>query len=487
VRSVLALVGVVVAAGLWAGATPAVASAASDVPSPTVTGPITGGSHGFPYDSTVVDLARFGYTEQEFFYSGTARAFTNVGALGSDGRWSVTPSSTAGYETRLLVRRPVNPKRFNGTVIVEWLNVSTGADVGVGWSAALTELLRDGFAWVGVSAQTVGVNGLPPGNPLGNAGALKVWDPARYGSLVHPGDSYSYDIFSQAGRALSHPNGVDPLGSLRVQHLIAAGESQSAARLTTYYDAVQPRANVYDGFLIISRGDGSTPLSQAPQPAIATPRPLAFRSDLRVPVLAYETETDLIFLGYFNSRQPDNPFFRDWEVAGSTHVDLYTLTNVSRDIAKSLPGATMPTCALPLNDGPGHFVQADASQELREWVSGGTPPPVAPRLDVVNAGATKVIVRDSLGNAVGGIRLPQLQVPTAAYSGLGNSGANPFCVLFGTTAPFDAGTLASLYPNHGRYVSRVAGAAIHDVAAELLLPADARQIVEQAAESGIGR
>jgi hypothetical protein len=116
--------------------------------------------------------------------------------------------------------------------------------------------------------------------------------------------------------------------------------------------AIQPLAAVCDGFLIISQGDGSTALCQAPQPAIPTPRPLAFRNDLCVPVLAYETETDLVLLNYVNSRQPDNAFFRDWEVAGSTHVDRYTLTNLVADTARSLPGTTVPTCALPLNDGP---------------------------------------------------------------------------------------------------------------------------------------
>ena len=29
---------------------------------------------------------------------------------------------------------------------------------------------------------------------------LKHADPERYGTLVHPGDSYSYDMYRQAGR-----------------------------------------------------------------------------------------------------------------------------------------------------------------------------------------------------------------------------------------------------------------------------------------------
>ena len=56
------------------------------------------------------------------------RATTRSGALGEDGKWSVTPGTKAAYKTRLIVRTPVDPKKFNGTVIVEWLNVTSGRD-----------------------------------------------------------------------------------------------------------------------------------------------------------------------------------------------------------------------------------------------------------------------------------------------------------------------------------------------------------------------
>ena len=65
------------------------------------------------------------------------------------------------FKTRLLVYRPTNPKKFNGTVIVEWLNVSAGLDAAPDWSAGHVELIREGCAWVGVSAQIVGVEGGP--------------------------------------------------------------------------------------------------------------------------------------------------------------------------------------------------------------------------------------------------------------------------------------------------------------------------------------
>ena len=60
--------------------------------------------------------------------------------------------------------------------------------------------MREGHAWVGVSAQQPGVKALADG------------DAPRYGSLNHPGDRYSFDIFTQAGRALTSHDGAAPLG-----------------------------------------------------------------------------------------------------------------------------------------------------------------------------------------------------------------------------------------------------------------------------------
>ena len=158
---------------------------------------------------------------------------------------TVPPIPTAPYTRREVVYRPTDPKKFNGTVIVEWLNVSGPVDANPDWTLTHNELIRDGFAWVGVSAQAVGVNhsSAPAGRFLPVCPAPG--DPVRYGSLSHPGDSYSYDIFSQAGQAI-RDNSALILGG-RPEKLIAAGESQSAGRMVTYIDAVQPRDDVTTG------------------------------------------------------------------------------------------------------------------------------------------------------------------------------------------------------------------------------------------------
>jgi Alpha/beta hydrolase domain len=101
-----------------------------------------------------------GYREPEVVLSGTANAYNMAEPASNDGKVTATVASSEPWTTRAVVLRPDDPRRFNGTVIVEWLNVSGGADAGADWMLGHTELIREGFAWVGVSAQKVGVDAL---------------------------------------------------------------------------------------------------------------------------------------------------------------------------------------------------------------------------------------------------------------------------------------------------------------------------------------
>ena len=471
------------------------ASSGATVPTPTVTGPITSPGGAFITPPSGLDLSQFGYVEEEFFVAGTARAHTAANPLGSDGNWTALPDgATAAYVTRILVRRPTSPRAFNGTVVVEWLNVSGGLDAAPDWTFVHPLLKRDGYAWVGVSAQFQGVAGT--GGPLGLSLSLKSVSPVRYGPLVHPGDSFSYDMFSQVAEALRHPVGPAPLGGLVPRKLIAVGESQSASRMTTYVNAVHPVAHVYDGFLIHSRGGGASSLSQSPQPSITAPTPSFVRGDIDVPVLIFETETDLISLGYFAARQPDVGNIRLWEVAGTAHDDVYGLSVGPNDPGKAaldttyLPPLTsifgVITCSAPINAGPQHYVLNAALRRLNRWVRTGRVRggPISPRLEIA-PGPPPSIVRDALGNALGGIRTPQVDVPIAALSGLGQTGG-AFCALFGTTVPFDAATLASLYPSHEEYVKAIVRSARKTAKAGFITRIDTTAIKAAAAASNIG-
>jgi hypothetical protein len=280
--------------------------------------------------------------------------------------------------------------------------------------------------------------------------------------------------------------------------VLAEGESQSAFRLTTYVDAIQPLVHVYDGFLVHSRGGGSAPLSQAPQASIATPPVVLFRPHLGVPVLAVETETDLMVLGYLRDQQPDSRGFRLWEMAGTSHADDYLLNVSGTDnggvaadqqafdaMLKPPSGSLAGTCARPVNTGEEHYVLDDASYWLNRWVRTGQAPPRASRLRVNTSTSPPSFVLDGNGNVEGGVRTPAVDVPVATLSGLGQSGTS-FCFLFGTTVPFSAAKLAALYRTHARFVARWAFDTIADVVRGFIRPADAARLIAAALASNVG-
>jgi hypothetical protein len=453
---------------------------------PAVTGPIAG--PGAPFvASTFFDVTALGYVEEEFFLDGAATAFTSAAPLGSDGQWTASPAGiTAPYKTRILVRRPADPRVFSGTVMVEWLNVSGGLDAAPDWIFAHTWMMREGIAWVGVSAQRVGIEG---GGGLGINLSLKAVNPARYGVLVHPGDSFSYDVFSQVAAALR--GNPSPLGGYEPERILAIGESQSAFRLVTYVNAIHPLAEVYDGYFIHSRAGGAAQLAQAPQPVVETPTPAFIRDDLDVPVLTFETESDLFLLDFLPARQPDARLIRLWEVAGTAHADAYQSGLGFNDVGPAAldityaPPTSAPVpgiieCGMPVNQGPQQYVVSAALAALGRWVRGGRAPRRMPRLEVEGS----AFVTDEHGNVLGGVRTPQLDVPIATYSGLGQTGS-AFCFLFGTTVKFDGADLAFLYGSHDRYVARVKRAARRAVRRGAVLPLDAKAIIAAAEASTI--
>lgn len=468
----------------------------ADVPSPEITGPITSPGSAFVGGTTSFDLEEVGYEQAEYFIAGTASAYVNTGPLGKDGVWPVEPGETAEYKTRIIVYRPSNPKRFGGTVFVEWLNVSGGVDAGPDWVQGHVEMIRQGAAWVGVSAQSVGVEGGPP-----LAGVislpLKEVNPARYGTLHHPGDSFCLDMFSQAGQAIRAPDpgGPNPLGTLEPKRVIAVGESQSAFKLTQYVNAVHPLAQVYDGYLIHSRGGLSiTPLSQAPQPMIIPPGDTIIREDVDVPVLIFQTESDLTFLFYFPARQDDSKNVRLWEVAGTAHYDTYGLTvgpadlgtspevaAVVTDLTKPIPG--LLECNVPINSGPQHWVLNAALSKLVRWVKTGKAPKPAPRLDA-NAGPPVTFNVDEHGNTLGGIRTPWVDAPIATFTG--TQAGSLLCMLFGTTTAFDDAKLAQLYPTPKAFTKAHGKALKRAVKKGWILKPDAKLIKQWAKGSGIG-
>ena len=497
--------------------------------SPEVTGPVANTSplrhadHGYPYNATPVDLAKQGYIEEEFFITGTANRYnTPPGERGS------VIDVDHPYATRIVVRRPKQASRFNGTAIVEWYNVSQGHDGEYEWFQSYEHLLRSGYAWVGVSTQAVGVN------------ALKEWSPSRYASLdvsrggTIIGDALSYDVFSEAAVTIRGKGSRDVMGGLRVQRLIATGHSQSAGRLYTYFHSVHPlTSKLYDAVVLHGGGGRVSP-------------------DLNVKVFKYLDESDVI--GQANGRTPDSNGYRQWEIAGSSHLDAQfsrSMAALGLRVSGMRPVEGAPAIGGPSisggdkgngaagngaggeNEGanggcaqppfsrvPSYQVLNAAFDATHRWLAEGVAPPMGPPIELkqlppsatsapVSAapaadtgrgrggrgtGPAWEIVRDELGLARGGIRLAAVAAPIAKNTGdnVGSVGAvagsgERNCRLMGSSEPFDAARLASLYATHDAYVARVKDATEKNLKAGFITKADADATIRDAEKSSIGR
>jgi hypothetical protein len=425
------------------------------VATPTVEGPITGGVHGHALFDSWFDLAPFGYTQSEYFVSGNAASST--GAI------------PAAYKTRIMVSRPVDPARFNGTVLLDCVNVTAQFENAVDTVEASQSLLREGFAIVWVSAQSAGLCCTPL--------TPQVWDPVRYGSLHHPGDDYAADMFSQIAKAMRTRLGVDPLGGLQTQRVLAAGQSQSASKLYSYVNTVQNTTGLIDGFLIHGGGQKT------------------FSVPLSVPVLNLLSDREAK-----NDQPTADPNYRLWEVAGTAHSDFWIgyqseAGQGPRTLADRPPASKADMDAILQTAGnygeqvhpldavciaagatmPMHYATSTAMHDLSEWVRTGTAPANGPRFEF-NADGTLAV--DQYQNTLGGIRLPPIDVRVATYV------TNP-CQLGGITVPFTEAQLRLLYPTFADYFSKMQAATAASLAGGWLLPEDAADLQQRACAAKI--
>lgn len=456
-----------------------------------IEGPVKGGKHGWAFGRPLFDLGAHGYIEEEFFLAGEANTYRQIAGTqwGRDGRWQAEVKSRVPFKTRLLVYRPADPTRFNGTVIVSWNNVTAGFELFGGESA---EILEGGYAFVGATVQRVGVHGFPQNNQ-----GLAAWDPERYGSLSIPTDDISYDIFTQVGRAVGPKReraGIDPLGGLDVRKVIGLGASQSAARLSTYVNAIHPLEHAFDGFMLqiyFGRGmpievgtairnmDFMARLNGTSLPAILREIELVgsnlIRDDLDVPVMVVNSELEAV--ACHGVRQPDTDRFRYWESAGTSHTAHQTQTiraqKYRREFAAEQPVLDdMNRISLtPYYDAALHH--------MNRWVHGGEPPPKQPLIEF--AGDPPDVARDSHGIAKGGIRLPQVEAPVATNSAIPLEPTRGM-VLRGSSRPFDAEELAALYRDEADYLAKFEAAAHRAVKVGVMLPRDVAPAVAEAAQ-----
>jgi len=500
---------------------PSTALAAGDdvtpftVAAPAVTGPIPSTSTSFPFIADGFDVqpaVPAGYEEQEFFISGTARIYeyttSGIRVVAPCPAAVTTGCARVPYTTRMLVKRPIDHRRFSGTVVVEPLNPSAGFDLAPVWDRSRSYLVDTGDVFVGWTSKSVAVN------------ALKGWDPARYAALNWPYapfvpggnsgvfDGITFDIAAQVG-ALFRGNGpASPTRDLAVRRVFEAGFSQDGAFTFTQADVFHALERmpggrgIYDGYFPGGTG-GPSNLDFGLTPAGALPAADArHRMQPReVPVIHVNTETEVALgaAGGLPYRRPDSDRLDDryrlWEVPGGSHVDSGEgIDNIGLDAQELLrmpaPSNNCVHMGLPGIVDPNTFPWRDVANaalaDLTMWVTLGVPPPRAGRVELT-ATTPAAVARDRFGNALGGLRTPFLDVPTATYvpTDTARPGGSFFCVLDGYNVPFDHATLATLYRNHGQYVARVARETAELVAEGFWLPRDARAVIEEAAHADV--
>lgn len=420
------------------------------VPSGHVTGPIgDAGLRGHALFDSPFDLTPLGYKDDEYFVSGVAR--------------NVAGDATAPYTTRIIVTRPIAQPRFNGTVLLDWVNVTAQFENAVDSVEAREMLLRDGYAYVHVSVQKAGICCTPL--------TPKIWDPVRYSALSHPGDDFASDMLSQIARGVRVPNGIDPFAGLAVEHVLAMGQSQSAGKLYDYVSETQASAGVIDGFLIHGGGEKT------------------FETPPSVPVLHLLSDAEASPESHSTSQN-----YRLWEVAGTSHSDFWigyyqelgqgprTLASVPKRPASELEDLNraagnygeqihplQPACILAGGTMPMRYAVSTALHRLDAWVRTGVGPPNGPRF----AFADGMLAKDEHGNTLGGIRLPPIDVPVARYF-------SDSCPLGGFTLPFSDDQLRLLYPTHADYYAKMRTATQASLAAGWLLPEDATDLLRRA-------
>jgi hypothetical protein len=434
-----------------------------------------------PAETTQFPLGPYGYVQQEYLVSGTARG--NMAGFPQHQSYPSLP-----FTTRIIVRRPRDLRRSNGTAVLEWMNVSLQQDTDVDWIEAYREILHAGFTYVGVSVQPTGV-------------PLATEDPVRYGKIHIPpyapnadsvapsqgGPAYGESIFTQVAHALKSPAGRSVLGGRPVHRIIGVGESQSAERISCYLLDAKPVDPVFDAFMV-DHGECAGPTVTAHAP---------FRYRPRVPTMFLD--------GMYESRQGmrNRPHLRIWEIAGASHVDAWIgaygkaehnwdLTGARQAYSQrtagnwGLEGGQGGVCNLFTASGP---VRADelpqqyahdtALAALQSWMTTGHQPATTPPLKfdphgkAATNGASGGVATDRFGNPLGGLRLPQIEVPVAQYQGTCPQEGQG---LIGTTVPFSNAKLHKLYPTFSAYRTRMCRASLRDVRQGVLLRLDARDI-----------
>jgi hypothetical protein len=477
-------------AGLLMGAgTPAVAEPRATVPLPTIAA-IPGAKI---FTGALQPLGPRGYLERE--YAVTVVDPQVYSYVGDTTETTVMPAPDGEYRSRFIVRMPKDPADFNGRVLVEMMNTTATVDLDIAWQQAHEYLMRDGWAYVGITVQQTGIRALSafkqqPDRYRGLGLNLLTPQAAADATNGARDPSIAWDLTSQVGALLAQGGASSPLAGYDVESLFLTGQSQMAGYAVTYVNAIHPRHQVFDGFLVAYRGTRATNLQYAAPVDGSVPATSNSDAQRRIagggtPVINLQTETDPpgvptgtdLAVWRPDADEADDRF-RMWEVAGSSHNDRHgaeqALGVLTRDYGLSFAPACDWQGSMGVNDFPARLAWHSALEGLAIWHEEGTAPASVKRITRKDGDVS----RNSRGIARGGLRLARIDVPVAAYGPFSTGGL--FCNLTGWQKPFSRAAITRLYPTTADYVSKVREAAEADVAAGILLPEDAAALVESA-------
>ncbi len=459
-------------------------------------GPLAVTADSYPFGAadhtrTPTDLRKHGYVEEEFLFSGAANVYDWPQAGPA-----VVRTPNAPYTTRVLVRRPASREKFSGTIVVEMLNPSNLFDLNIGWAVSNRELVRNGHAWVGITAKPVAVVSLKTFNPARYAALswinpLPLDDPRNCTTVARDSERTTengliWDTHRQAAQWMRGRGGSNPFtygttgGAHPVERLYAWGYSQTGGYLYTYVNAIHPLdvkefgKPLFDAYLI-AVASGPSPINQCFAP-IPQGDPRRVIKDVGVPVVRVMSQSD--YLPSVGARLPDSDtppnLTRNYEIAGSGHAtpDELAYAAAPGDITK----AGRPVPPMSCNEGPRSRFPSSVGfnavlQGLDLWVRKGIAPPKAEQIRVVDGKPAL----DRFGNVIGGLRSPFVDVPTSTWNG--NSTGESFCRIAGHERPFDAARLAELYPKPKDYARAVEANVKKLVAARFITGADGKELM----------
>lgn len=460
-------------------------------------GPLPQSATSRPFLSARTALQDAGYVEEEYVLSGPAHVYEWVGNT----RDVKIVAGPATYHTRILVWRPREPQSFSGNVELTLLNASFGYDL----EGPLDPdgLVARGDVWVGLTTKPVAAN------------ALKRWDPARYARLNWPSpvppdcrcdvpsiipvytygadgpervrsmghkfssreteDGLIWDILDQLGQLLKGEGRHALLPGFQRPALYMVGFSQSAQYLRTWLVAFHDRFRaadgtpLYDGYLGIG-GPVLIRLNQCSADVLpGDPRQIPAVSDARYISLVSEGEVWMTRHNRHPDLVTDTHGMLSYEVAGAAHIyhDLpgvppspfASQTPVTPAMEATPARSTLEamTALLPpgtaLNNLPWKPVVRGALQNLQRWVRDQKAPPQSVPIELDTTGDIR---RDANGNALGGVRLPQIAVPLQTYRGFLHAGG--LGSVMGWRRPFPRDLVRSRFPTRDVYLMQFSDA-----------------------------